>query len=154
MPNQFNTSTFTFLSFFNFKVLATAEYHASSAKFSDKRRAFTRYSRLLSANAAKTKFLALTPSAKTIDSRYECVITFDNAKKAKVTAREIPLDRILIETDCPYLAPVPFRGQRCDSSMLTYVADAIAEIRGISREEVIKASYDNAIRAYEMESLI
>lgn len=82
------------------------------------------------------------------------VITFDNAKKAKVTAREIPLERILIETDCPYLAPVPFRGQRCDSSMLTYVADAIAEIRGISREEVIKASYDNAIRAYEMEGLI
>ncbi len=82
------------------------------------------------------------------------VVTFLNAEKAKRAAAYVPLDRLLIETDCPYMAPVPYRGQRCDSSMLYSVADVLAQIKGISREEILNATYSNAVRVYEMEGLI
>ena len=63
-------------------------------------------------------------------------VTFKNAKKPKEVAKEIPLDRLLIETDCPYLTPHPFRGKRNEPSYVKYVAEAIAELKGLSFEEV------------------
>ena len=66
----------------------------------------------------------------------------------------MPLDRLLIETDCPYMAPVPYRGQRCDSSMLYSVADVLAELKGLSRDEILDATYKNAVKVFEMEALI
>ena len=82
------------------------------------------------------------------------VVTFKNAEKSKKSASFVPLDRLLIETDCPYMAPVPFRGERCDSSMLTSVADTLAALKGVSREEILDATYKNAVKVYEMEGLI
>ena len=82
------------------------------------------------------------------------VVTFKNAAKSKASATYVPLDRLLIETDCPYMAPVPFRGERCDSSMLTSVADVLAELKGVSREEILEATFNNAVKVYEMEGLI
>lgn len=72
------------------------------------------------------------------------VVTFKNAKKAKETAREIPLERILLETDCPYMAPVPYRGKRNCSFYIDYVAEEIGRIKGVSREEVIAVTEQNA----------
>ena len=82
------------------------------------------------------------------------VVTFSNAQKAKKSASFVPLDRLLIETDCPYMAPVPFRGQRCDSSMLIKVADVLAEIKGVTCDEILDATYKNAINVFQMEELI
>ena len=76
------------------------------------------------------------------------VVTFPNARKAKEAAAAIPLDRILLETDCPYMAPVPFRGKRSTSDMIAYTAAAIAEIRGITTQEVVDAARENTLRMY------
>ena len=65
--------------------------------------------------------------------------------------KETPLSRILLETDCPYLAPVPFRGKRNDSGNLIYVARAVAEIKGITEEEVIRVTEENAESFYRLE---
>lgn len=78
------------------------------------------------------------------------VITFTNGKKLKEAVEVIPMDRIVLETDCPYLAPVPYRGKRNNSAYLTYVVEAIAEIKGISAEEVERVTYENAMRLYRM----
>ena len=78
------------------------------------------------------------------------VITFTNGKKLKEAVKVIPMDRIVLETDCPYLAPVPFRGKRNNSAYLTYVIEAIAEIKGLSVEEVEQITYENALRLYRM----
>ena len=78
------------------------------------------------------------------------VVTFKNAKKLKEVAAAIPLDRILLETDCPYLAPVPYRGKRNSSLYLPLVADQIAALRGITPEEVIRATEKNAERMYRL----
>ena len=59
-------------------------------------------------------------------------------------AKAAPLDRILLETDCPYMAPVPHRGTRCDSSMIKFTAEKIAIERGISADELFKATNENA----------
>ncbi len=72
------------------------------------------------------------------------VVTFKNSKTLKEVTKGIPLSSILIETDCPYLAPVPFRGKRNDSSYLTYVAEEIASLKEITSEEVIKETEKNA----------
>lgn len=72
------------------------------------------------------------------------VVTFKNGKKLKEIVEEIPLERILLETDCPYLAPVPFRGKRNSSQYLNYVAEEIANIRGITYEEVVAQTEENA----------
>lgn len=72
------------------------------------------------------------------------VVTFKNARKLKETVEEIPLERILLETDCPYMAPEPHRGTRNDSGYLPYVAAEIARIRGISEQEVIDVTHRNA----------
>ncbi|MCI9175503.1 MAG: TatD family hydrolase [Lachnospiraceae bacterium] len=76
------------------------------------------------------------------------VVTFKNAKKLKEAAAQIPLERILLETDCPYLAPEPERGKRNSSLNLPYVAQEIAELRGISREEVEEVTRENARRLF------
>lgn len=76
------------------------------------------------------------------------VITFSNARKLKEAAAAIPIERILLETDCPYLAPVPNRGKRNSSLNLLYVAQEIAQIKGISREEVVSITCENAQRLF------
>ncbi len=78
------------------------------------------------------------------------VVTFKNARKAVETAANIPLDRILIETDCPYMAPEPFRGRRCDPSLVPYVAKKIADLRGLSPEAVAAATAENAKRCFRI----
>ncbi len=75
-------------------------------------------------------------------------VTFKNAKKLKETAAAIPLEHILLETDCPYLSPEPERGKRNSSCNLPYVAKEIANIRGISYEEVVEATRENARRLF------
>ncbi len=82
------------------------------------------------------------------------VVTFKNAAKTVKSAEFVPLDRMLIETDCPYMAPVPFRGQRCDSTMLHKTAERLSEIKGVSKEKLIETTRDNAIKVFEMEELI
>lgn len=77
------------------------------------------------------------------------VVTFNNGRKLKEVVEYVPLDRIVIETDCPYLAPVPFRGKRNDSRKLSLVLDQIAEIKGISREEAEEAALRNAFALYK-----
>ncbi len=76
------------------------------------------------------------------------VVTFKNSKKLKETAASIPLERILLETDCPYLAPEPNRGKRNSSLNLPYVAKEIAALRGITEEEVIETTRENALRLF------
>ena len=75
-------------------------------------------------------------------------ITFKNARKAPQAASAVPADRLLIETDCPYMAPEPYRGKRCDSSMLPRVAERLAEIRGVTPEEIIASTCRNAKRLF------
>ena len=72
------------------------------------------------------------------------VVTFKNAKKLVETVEAIPLEKILLETDCPYMAPEPYRGKRNYSGYLTYVRDKIAEIKGITPEEVERVTEANA----------
>ncbi|MGE6261221.1 TatD family hydrolase [Heyndrickxia sporothermodurans] len=75
-------------------------------------------------------------------------VTFKNAKKPKEVALEIPLSHLLIETDCPYLAPHPFRGKRNEPAFVKLVAQQIAEIKGISLEEVADQTTKNAKRLF------
>ena len=79
------------------------------------------------------------------------VLTFKNAKKLKEAVEYIPMDRIVLETDCPYLAPEPNRGRRNSSLNLPYVVNTMAEIKGITEEEVRIAAWENAIKLYRME---
>lgn len=72
------------------------------------------------------------------------VVTYKNAAKTVEVAANIPLDRLLIETDCPYLPPEPFRGKRNDSTMLSFIVDTIAKARNITPEEVASATFENA----------
>jgi len=75
-------------------------------------------------------------------------VTFKNAKKAKEVAAEIPMDRLLIETDCPYLTPHPFRGKRNEPSYVRLVAEQIAELKEISIEELAAKTSDNAKKIF------
>lgn len=79
------------------------------------------------------------------------VVTFKNAKKIKEVVQMAPMERILLETDSPYLAPVPYRGKRNSSLYLPYVVREIAEIKGISEEEVIEMTEKNAVRLFQTE---
>ena len=81
------------------------------------------------------------------------VVTFKNAKKLKRTVEEIPLERIVLETDCPYMAPEPHRGKRNNSSLLSYVAEKIAELKGVSTEKIIEETTKNAERLYGLTHL-
>ena len=71
------------------------------------------------------------------------VATFPNGKKCREAIATIPMDRLLVETDCPYMAPVPFRGKRCDSSMIVHTAEAMAQIKGVSTEEMLQQTAEN-----------
>lgn len=74
--------------------------------------------------------------------------TFKNARKPVEVAASLPLDRLLLETDAPYMAPVPLRGKRCDSSMIAHTAARIAEVRGISVDALLDATRENANRLF------
>ena len=78
------------------------------------------------------------------------VVTFKNARKALEVAEWLPLDRILIETDCPYMAPEPHRGRRNDSRYVPLVAAKLAELRGISPEEMGEITTENAKRLFRI----
>ena len=76
------------------------------------------------------------------------VVTFKNARKLKEAVEYAPIDKIVLETDCPYLAPEPFRGKRNDSSLIKYVAEQIGIIKNMPSEEVIRITYENAKKMY------
>ena len=79
------------------------------------------------------------------------VLTFKNARKAVETAQSIPLERIVLETDCPYMAPEPFRGKRNDPGYLYRMAEKLAEIKGLSVEEVRQATMENGKRLFRID---
>lgn len=78
------------------------------------------------------------------------VVTFKNGRKLKETVAEIPLESIVLETDCPYLAPEPYRGKRNHSAYIRYVAETIAEIKGVTYEEVVAQTEENARKMYRL----
>ena len=78
------------------------------------------------------------------------VLTFKNARKALEVAASIPLDRIVLETDCPYMSPEPFRGKRNDPGKLYRMAEKLAELRGLSLEEVHRITSENGKRLYRI----
>lgn len=79
------------------------------------------------------------------------VVTFENAKRLKEVVKYAPLDYLLLETDCPYLAPVPHRGTRNTSLYLPYVAKEIARIKNVTYEEVVEVTNQNAKRLFQQE---
>ena len=78
-------------------------------------------------------------------------VTFKNAKNSADIIQMIPMDKLLIETDSPYLSPEPNRGKRNDCRNVKYVAQRIADVKGITLEEVAKATYENAMRIFEID---
>ena len=80
------------------------------------------------------------------------VVTFKNARTVKEVAAYAPMDRIVLETDCPYLSPVPYRGKRNSSLNLPYVAEAIAQIRDMDVEEVCRVTSENVRALYRLDS--
>lgn len=79
------------------------------------------------------------------------VLTFKNAKKALRALEAVPDDRLVLETDCPYMAPVPFRGKRCDSSMIRYTAEKAAEIKGMEVDELIAVTCRNGKKLFDIK---
>lgn len=78
------------------------------------------------------------------------VATFKNARKSLEVVKEIPLDRLVLETDCPYLAPEPHRGKRNDSSYIPFIAERIGETLGMSAQDVLNQTYQNAKKLYNI----
>ncbi len=78
------------------------------------------------------------------------VLTFKNARRAVETAAAIPLERIVLETDCPYMSPEPFRGRRNDPGRLYRMAEKLAEIRGLPLEEIHRITFENGKRLYRI----
>jgi len=76
------------------------------------------------------------------------VLTFKNARKSIEAMHAVPMDRLLLETDCPYMAPVPYRGKRCDSTMIPLMAERVAEERGISAQDVLIQTAENTKRLF------
>ena len=79
------------------------------------------------------------------------VLTFKNTRKAVEVAANIPLDRLVLESDCPYMAPEPFRGKRNDPGKLYRMAERLAEIRGVSVEEIHRITVENGKRLYRID---
>ena len=77
------------------------------------------------------------------------VVTFKNAKRAIEALKVIPMERLFIETDCPYMAPEPHRGTRNDSSLVCHIAQKISEVKGIPYDEVVRITTENAIRFFK-----
>lgn len=75
-------------------------------------------------------------------------VTFKNARKPIETAASIPLERLLLETDCPYMSPVPFRGKRCTSDLIPFAAKKIAEVRNMETQKIIDIAAENAKRLF------
>jgi len=78
------------------------------------------------------------------------VLTFSNAAKVRKAAAAVPLDRLLIETDCPYLSPHPYRGKRNEPAYVAETGKALAELRGLSHEEMAAITWENACNAYRI----
>jgi len=76
------------------------------------------------------------------------IVTFKNARRALEVLERMPADRIMLETDCPYMAPEPMRGRRCSSLYLPYIAEKVAEVRGITKEEVAALTMENGKRFF------
>lgn len=96
-----------------------------------------------------------------VETAYECIdlglafsfggaVTFKNAKKSAEVIQALPLDSILLETDCPYMTPVPYRGERNDPHYIRLTAERIAEIRKMDVEEIARITYDNAVRIFNI----
>ena len=79
------------------------------------------------------------------------VVTFKNGKKLKEVVEQIPLKSILLETDCPYMSPVPHRGERNSSLNIKYIAEEIAKIKNVSYETVVSVTEENAKRMYQIQ---
>ena len=79
------------------------------------------------------------------------VLTYKNARKAVEAAQAVPLDRIMIETDSPYMAPVPHRGERNHSGLARHTCERLAELRGISPEECQRITFENGLRFYQIQ---
>jgi len=77
------------------------------------------------------------------------VVTFKNVKDAKIVAEKMPLNRLLIETDCPYMAPTPFRGKRNEPMYVKYIGEEISKIRNIEEEVLQKAINENFHRLFD-----
>ncbi len=97
-----------------------------------------------------------------METAYECLdlglsfsfggaVTFKNAKKPCEVVKALPAESILLETDCPYMTPVPHRGERNDPSFMRLTAEKIAELRGVSAEEIAELTYRNANRVFGLE---
>ncbi len=78
-------------------------------------------------------------------------VTFKNARKPREVAAVVPSDRLLIETDCPYMTPVPHRGKRCDSAYIPFTAEVIAEVRGTTVQEILDLTRINANNLFGLE---
>lgn len=79
------------------------------------------------------------------------VVTFNNAKNPVLVAQNVPLDKLLLETDCPYMAPVPLRGKRCDSSMIKYTAKKIADLKGIEVDDLLSITKSNTEKLFSIK---
>lgn len=77
------------------------------------------------------------------------ILSFKSAKEVRAVIKDVPLDRVILETDCPYLTPMPYRGRRNEPAYLPYVADALAELHGLSREEIGVRCEANALRLFK-----
>jgi len=80
------------------------------------------------------------------------ILSFKSAKEVRAVIRDVPLDRVILETDCPYLTPMPYRGRRNEPAYLPYVADALADLHGSSREEIGAICEANALRLFKRVS--
>ena len=78
------------------------------------------------------------------------VLTFKNSKHCKQVVERVPLDRLLLETDAPYLAPEPYRGKTNHSGLIIRVAETVAGIKGVSVDEVLSVTFDNAKRLFKL----
>ena len=78
-------------------------------------------------------------------------VTFKNAKKPVEVAKYVPLESLVLETDCPYMTPVPFRGKRNDSSLIAVTADFIAELKGITTQELLDITNSNAKNIFKIK---
>ena len=77
-------------------------------------------------------------------------LTFNNAHNLREVASRLPLDRLLIETDCPYMTPVPFRGKRNEPANVSLVAEKLGELFGKNAEEVAEITFENAVKLFNI----